>query len=107
MIHRVAFGFATLIAVTACATEPVVDRAAAERGYKLLVEKAYLPPDFDQETFDNVWKQWPEPLRTEAEKATPDERRQDGLLALWPDAAAGRSDASRCSTSSMSAATGR
>ncbi|ADB16059.1 conserved hypothetical protein [Pirellula staleyi DSM 6068] len=48
----------------------------AERGYKLLTQKAYLPPDFDQETFDNTWKNWPEPLRSEAEKATPDERRR-------------------------------
>jgi mono/diheme cytochrome c family protein len=50
--------------------------ASARRGYELLTEKAYLPPDFDQETFDAVWQQWPEPLRSEAEKATPAERRQ-------------------------------
>lgn len=49
---------------------------SAQRGYKLLVEKAYLPPDFDQETFDAAWKYWPEPLRSEAEKATPSQRRQ-------------------------------
>ena len=55
------------------ATEPT---AAAQRGYELLTQKAYLPPDFDQETFDNVWRQWPEPLRSEAEKATADERRR-------------------------------
>ena len=53
-----------------------VEQAAAQRGYKLLVERPYLPPDFDQEVFDSAWKQWPEPLRTEAEKATPDERRR-------------------------------
>jgi mono/diheme cytochrome c family protein len=52
------------------------DRAAAERGYKLLVEKPYLPPDFDEEVFDSAWKQWPEPLRSEAEKAAPDQRRR-------------------------------
>ncbi len=46
-----------------------------ERGYELLLHKAYLPPDFDQETFDQVWNSWPEPLRSEAEKATADERR--------------------------------
>src|SRR5947208_476911 len=51
-------------------------RAAVERGYRFLVEKAYLPPDFDQETFDLVWKQWPEPLRSQAEKASPDQRRK-------------------------------
>src|SRR5688500_9063505 len=53
-----------------------IDPASAERGYKLLVEKPYLPPDFDQEVFDSAWKQWPEPLRSQAEKATPDERRR-------------------------------
>ncbi|PQO28257.1 c-type cytochrome [Blastopirellula marina] len=45
-------------------------------GYDHLINTTYLPPYFDQETFDNVWRIWPEPLRSQAEKATPDERRQ-------------------------------
>lgn len=45
-------------------------------GYRLLTERAYLPPDFDQETIDRVWEVWPEPFRGEAERATPDERRR-------------------------------
>jgi len=45
------------------------------RGYELLTTKPYLPPDFDQQTFDAAWKVWPEPLRSKAETATPDERR--------------------------------
>jgi mono/diheme cytochrome c family protein len=49
---------------------------AAARGYRLLTTKAYLPPDFDQEVFDELWKTWEEPLRTQAEKATVDERRK-------------------------------
>lgn len=48
----------------------------AERGYRLLTTKAYLPPDFDQQTFDNVWRAWPQPLRDKAEQATPEERRK-------------------------------
>jgi mono/diheme cytochrome c family protein len=48
----------------------------AERGYKLLVEKAYLPPDFDQQTFDAAWKFWPEPLRSQAEKLSLEERQR-------------------------------
>jgi len=48
----------------------------AERGYRLLITKSYLPPDFDQQTFDEIWNVWPEPLRSQAEKATPEERRQ-------------------------------
>src|SRR5262245_41533892 len=58
------------------AAEPSGPLTSAERGYRLLVDKAYLPPDFDQETFDAVWKQWPEPLRSQAEKASPEERRR-------------------------------
>jgi mono/diheme cytochrome c family protein len=46
------------------------------RGYRLLLEKAYLPPTFDQETFDALWRVWPEPLRAEAERATPERRRE-------------------------------
>src|SRR5690606_11261485 len=48
----------------------------AERGYRWPTTKEYLPPDFDQTTFDAVWQVWPEPLRSQAERATPDERRQ-------------------------------
>lgn len=50
--------------------------ASPERGYELLLNKPFLPPDFDQETFDEVWKTWPAPLRAQAEQATPDERRR-------------------------------
>lgn len=48
----------------------------AERGYDLLRTKRYLPADFDQEVFDNLWKVWPEPERTKAKNATPAERRR-------------------------------
>src|SRR5262245_13127196 len=57
------------------AREPPPDASSAERGYWLLVNKAYVTPDFDQETFDAVWKVWPEPLKSQAEKASADERR--------------------------------
>lgn len=52
------------------------DQAAAERGYRQLRTKAYLPPDFDDEVFRELWKTWPEPLRSEAEQATLAERRR-------------------------------
>jgi len=48
----------------------------AERGYRLLVSKAYLPADFDQPTFDVLWKRWPAPLRQRAAAATPEERQE-------------------------------
>ena len=49
---------------------------AAARGYRFLTQKAYLPSDFDQETFDSTWKVWPNELKAKAEKATAEERRQ-------------------------------
>ena len=46
------------------------------RGYENLITKEYLPPDFDQETFDHLWQVWPEDLRREAEAASPERRRE-------------------------------
>ena len=48
---------------------------APARGYAYLTTKAYLPPDFDQATFDSTWQVWEKPARSQAEKATGDERR--------------------------------
>ncbi len=45
-------------------------------GYKLLTSKAFLPPDFDQQTFDNLWTVWEEPLRSQAEQANSQQRRE-------------------------------
>ncbi len=56
--------------------QPPKGLSAEHRGYWFLTQKAYLPPDFSQEIFDNVWKKWPEPLRSQAEKANPDDRRK-------------------------------
>lgn len=60
-------------AAVVAAQEP---KTAAERGYQFLTQKIYLPPDFTQEVFDEAWTQWPEPLKSQAEKATPEERRK-------------------------------
>jgi mono/diheme cytochrome c family protein len=71
-----------LLSVIASASEIAAEtldsfqQSAAHRGYDFLVNKSYLSPDFDQQTFDEVWKVWPEPLRTDAEKATPEQRRR-------------------------------
>lgn len=48
----------------------------AQRGLELLLNKAYVPIAFDQETFDSVWQQWEEPLRSQAEAANPEHRRR-------------------------------
>lgn len=49
---------------------------AAERGYRLLTEQAVLPSDFSSEAFLQVWKSWPEPLRSRAAEASPQQRRE-------------------------------
>jgi mono/diheme cytochrome c family protein len=65
-----------LPAVAGVADEPGDALTPAQRGYRNLTQREYLPPDFDEETFDAAWRHWPDPLRTAAEKATPDERRK-------------------------------
>ena len=52
------------------------EETLAQRGYRLLTTKAYLSPDFDQETFDELWQTWEEPLRTQAQAASLEERRK-------------------------------
>ena len=47
-----------------------------QEGYRLLTEKAYLPPDFDQEVFDELWKRWPKKERQSAQAALLRDRRR-------------------------------
>ena len=49
---------------------------AADRGYRVLTDKAVLSSDFTQEVFDNLWRCWPEALREKAQTASKDERRK-------------------------------
>lgn len=60
------------------------------RGYDLLIGRAYVPTQLDQEIFDNLWRTWDEPLRSEAEKASPAERRRMTLSRYGLDEAPGR-----------------
>ena len=48
----------------------------SDRGYRLLTEVSFLPPDFSQRVFEEVWRSWPAPLRDLAEKASPTRRRE-------------------------------
>jgi mono/diheme cytochrome c family protein len=75
---RVCFSVLLLLlaAVALSADERAPQQQSVQRGYEFLVNKPYLPADFDQETFDAAWKYWPEPLRSEAAKLSPDERRK-------------------------------
>ncbi len=54
----------------------VGQEGSAKRGYQHLLNNVYLPADFDQQTFDQVWQVWPEPLQSEARAAAPERRRQ-------------------------------
>ncbi|NIL99358.1 MAG: hypothetical protein GTO53_14745, partial [Planctomycetales bacterium] len=44
--------------VLVAATTGAVGETEAERGYRLLRSKAYLPADFDQETWSQLWTVW-------------------------------------------------
>lgn len=52
------------------------EKASAEVGRDLLLNKAYLPADFGRESFDALWAVWPEPQRSAARAATTRERRR-------------------------------
>lgn len=63
-------------ASSAFAQEPPAGLSPAQRGEWLLLNKPYVNADFDQETFDEIWKTWPEPLRKKAQKASFEQRKQ-------------------------------
>jgi mono/diheme cytochrome c family protein len=59
------------------AAEP--DKEAAERGYRHLLTMPLAAPTLTEKEYFDLWKYWPEPLRSQAEKATPEERRKLAL----------------------------
>ncbi|RCS49249.1 cytochrome c [Bremerella cremea] len=76
MIRRTTVWICGLLCLLSVASACHAGEPDPAAGYDHLINTTYLPPYFDQETFDNVWRIWPEPLRSQAEKSTPDERRQ-------------------------------
>ena len=68
-------GCLALIAVLSLTSISTAKETAAQRGYRLLTTKPYLPPDFQQDVFDETWRVWEQPARTKAEGAASDERR--------------------------------
>lgn len=48
----------------------------AERGLRLLLTRPFMGSDLTEEDFDLLWTVWPEPLRSDAEAASPEERRR-------------------------------
>ncbi len=65
----------SLPAQTALADNPGPASGDARRGYELLVHQPFLPPDFSEEIFDSIWQVWPQPLRDQAQDASPQQRR--------------------------------
>jgi mono/diheme cytochrome c family protein len=82
---------AVAVAAAAVAVPTRADRPAdPARGRELLLSRAYLPPDLDDEVFDELWTTWEEPLRSRAAAADPATRRRLALerygLLSRPDA---------------------
>ena len=75
----VVVGLCLLAVVLGAAGDRVLSadaETAAERGWRHLRETPYLPPDFDQQVFENLWRRWPETLRSEARDASSEKRRR-------------------------------
>jgi mono/diheme cytochrome c family protein len=66
---------AQAIAALGAERTPGGPAAPAGRGLDMLLSRSYLPPDFDQQVFDELWTTWEEPLRSRAEGASAPERR--------------------------------
>jgi mono/diheme cytochrome c family protein len=49
---------------------------SAQRGYQVLRNRPFLPPDFDDGVFEKLWTVWPAERKAEAEAATPARRRE-------------------------------
>lgn len=65
-----------LIVISSASTLVASEKSAADEGYHVIRTHPFLPPDFDEETFAALWTVWPEPDRSQAEAATPAERRK-------------------------------
>jgi mono/diheme cytochrome c family protein len=65
------------------------ETASPERGYEVLRQRCFLPPDFDDAVFAELWTVWPEPERSQAETASPADRRRltFSYYGLMPDPA--------------------
>lgn len=51
------------------------EESPEERGYRVLTELPVLASDFDQSTFEQIWKSWPQDLREKASAMSLDETR--------------------------------
>jgi len=67
-------GLCLVLSGSAVAGDDLSQMTPAQRGYHWLTTKAYLPPDFDDEVFESLWKVWPADLQKRAKDATAAER---------------------------------
>jgi mono/diheme cytochrome c family protein len=69
-----------VVATLLCVSQAVIvaagtpDETAAQRGYRTLLTVPLGPPLLTLQQYENLWKVWPEPARSQAEKASPKER---------------------------------
>jgi mono/diheme cytochrome c family protein len=70
------WGFACAVAAVLAVAGVRAADVDAERGRGHLLSRGYLPADFDQEVFDELWTTWEQPLRARAEAAGVEERRR-------------------------------
>ena len=68
--------FSLFLAISVFIPVSVAVGGNPEKGFQLLLDKAYLPADLDQEVFDALWTVWPEPLKSKAEQASTAKRRE-------------------------------
>jgi mono/diheme cytochrome c family protein len=66
-------------AVSASGGSSVPDAASAERGYRLLRSKPFLPAEFPAAAFEGIWSAWPAKIKEVARKASAAERRRMAL----------------------------
>lgn len=62
----------------------------APAGYRNLLQNQYVPPQLDQEVFDNLWRTWETDLKKKAESASAAERREMTLTRYGLTEAPGR-----------------
>ena len=74
--YRRLVGALALFALVLSTPSRVATGADAEKGYQHLLTKPYDFPTMTEAMLWDVWKVWPEPARTEAEHASPAERRR-------------------------------
>jgi hypothetical protein len=58
------------------ASDPPPRTLSPQRGYEVLRTKPFLPADFDDGVFNNLWTVWPEDARKKAAAASPEELRR-------------------------------